>query len=153
MHCRRWQHLSMICCCNRMIFLTAVKGKNDRNKTQQHFWHHSEPLFEPLGHLHPPVFLCVLVFLLAALHLLKCLDEIWEKWRKKKNKDTGRTVFYPKPLDSNLKGDTSLSIQSSHINVRLLLIICFIGTPIQLVFIYHEYDAEQWPLKRLQLSS
>lgn len=69
---------------------------------------------------------------------------------KKKNKDTGRTVFYPKPLDPL---DTSLSIQSSHINVRLLPIICFIGTPIQLVFIYHEYDAEQWPLKRLQLSS
>lgn len=152
MLCRRCQRLSMICCCNRMIFLTAVKGKNDRNKTQQHFWHHSEPLFEPLGHLHPLGFR--FRFLLAALHLLKCLDEIWEKWRKKrKNKDTGRTVFYPKPLDSNLKGDTSLSIQSSHINVRLLPIICFIGTPIQLVFIYHEYDAEQWPLKHLQLSS
>lgn len=73
--------------------------------------------------------------------------------KKKKNKDTERTVFYPKPLDSNLRGDTSLSIHSSHINVRLQPIICFIGTPIQLVFIYHEYDAEQWPLKRLQLSS
>lgn len=153
MHCRRWQHLSMICCCNRMIFLTAVKGKNDRNKTQQHFWHHSEPLFEPLGHLHPPVFLCF-GFSVGSFASFKMLGwDLSEMKEKKKNKDTGRTVFYPKPLDSNLKGDTSLSIQSSHINVRLLPIICFIGTPIQLVFIYHEYDAEQWPLKRLQLSS